>query len=154
VTRGSYSQGRRQRDAEQDRKKKRREERRQRRRETGRGEVPVTSVEAVTGNLEAQEAERIRRAAVPREAKSIPCRLFVGGLSWGTSGEQLREAFAEFGDVTDAIVVSDRDSGKSKGFGFVTMGNPKDASRAIASLNGAELDGRNIVVNAATERKR
>lgn len=152
--RGNFSPGKRQRDAEQDRKRLRKEARRSRKRRTGPGEIPVTSVEAFTGDLKAEEAARIRRDAMPREVKPFPCRLFVGSLSWNTTAEELRAAFEPFGTVTDAIIVNDRDTGKSRGFGFVTMANPKDAPRAIEALNGTEIDGRNIVVNVATERPR
>ena len=62
--------------------------------------------------------------------------------------------FGKFGKVTDAVVVSDRDTGKSRGFGFVVMEDRKDAAKAIQELDGSELDGREIVVNLATERKR
>lgn len=154
MARGNYSAGKRERDAAHDRKKRRKEERRRRKRVHGRGEVPIASVEAVTGDLQAAEAARIRRDEAPRAARAIPCRLFVGSLSWETTQEGLRRAFSEFGLVTDAVIVTDRDTGRSRGFGFVTMGNPKDAARAIESLNGSTLDGRTIIVNAATERSR
>jgi RNA recognition motif-containing protein len=81
-------------------------------------------------------------------------RLFVGGLSWNTTERDLREAFAKYGVVSDAVVMTDRDSGKSRGFGFVTMENRKDGAKAIEGLNGSELDDRKIVVNAATDRAR
>jgi RNA recognition motif-containing protein len=78
----------------------------------------------------------------------------VGGISYDTTGEQLNAAFAEFGAVSEAAVVKDRDTGQSRGFGFVTMANRKDAGRAIDALNGSELNGRRLMVNVATDRQR
>src|SRR4029453_16157184 len=79
-------------------------------------------------------------------------RLFVGGLSFSTSTEGLREAFARFGPVQSAAVMTDRETGRSRGFGFVEMANDKGAEGAISSLNGSSLDGRMIRVDRATPR--
>jgi RNA recognition motif-containing protein len=79
-------------------------------------------------------------------------KLFIGGLSWGTSDETLRGAFEQFGDVTDAKVITDRDTGRSRGFGFVTFSDGSAADEAITQMDGALLDGRNIRVNEANER--
>jgi RNA recognition motif-containing protein len=76
-------------------------------------------------------------------------KLFVGGLSWGTTEDALREAFAAIGTVTSASVITDKYTGKSKGFGFVEMGSEEEAQRAVQELNGKQLDGRTIVVNEA-----
>jgi RNA recognition motif-containing protein len=76
-------------------------------------------------------------------------KLFVGGLSWDTTEDSLRNFFAQVGTVTSAAVITDRFSGRSKGFGFVEMTTPEEAQRAIQELNGKELDGRTIVVNEA-----
>lgn len=81
-------------------------------------------------------------------------RLYVGNLSFSTTTDSLREAFSEFGEVTDAHVVTDRETGRSRGFGFVTMGTPELAADAIAQMNGASLDGRELRVNEAEERPR
>ncbi|MEW6547250.1 MAG: RNA-binding protein [Bacillota bacterium] len=78
--------------------------------------------------------------------------LYVGNLSWGTTEQDLREAFAAFGEVLGCRVVTDRETGRSRGFGFVEV-NSEDASRFIDALNGAELDGRAIVVNEARPRR-
>jgi len=151
----NYSAGKRQRDADKARKKRDKAERRMRKREQGRGEIPIATQEDVTGDLiAAEQAAREQRDAMPSGAKAIPCRLFVGSLSWDTSEDSLKAAFEEFGRVSDAVIVNDRDTGRSRGFGFVTMENRKDATRAIDELDGADLDGRNIVVNVATERRR
>ena len=81
-------------------------------------------------------------------------RLYVGNLSYETDTETLRQAFASAGEVTDAHVVMDRESGRSRGFGFVTMGTPDLAKTAIESMNGSMIDGRAIRVNEAEERPR
>ena len=76
-------------------------------------------------------------------------KLFVGGLSFSTSTERLREAFAACGNVESASVVTDRDTGRSRGFGFVEMATPEEAEQAISKLNGTSLDGRTIQVEKA-----
>jgi cold-inducible RNA-binding protein len=79
-------------------------------------------------------------------------KLFVGGLSFNTTDDGLKEGFARFGEVTDAKVITDRDTGRSRGFGFVTMGSAQDAQKAMEKMNGALLDGRPLKVNEAEER--
>jgi RNA recognition motif-containing protein len=79
-------------------------------------------------------------------------RLYVGNLSFSSTSETVREAFARIGEVTDVHIVTDRTSGQSRGFGFVTMGSPAEATKAIESMNGANLDGRPLRVNEAEER--
>ena len=81
-------------------------------------------------------------------------KLFVGGLSWDTSDEGLHQAFARFGEVTEARVITDRDTGRSRGFGFVTFTDANAANRAIEEMDGTELDGRSIKVNEAQEKSR
>ena len=80
-------------------------------------------------------------------------KLFVGGLAWGTSDEGLRSAFEQHGDVTEAVVITDRETGRSRGFGFVTYANDGDAEKAVSAMNGQELDGRRLNVNEARERQ-
>lgn len=80
-------------------------------------------------------------------------KLFVGGLSWDTDSNGLRAAFEEHGHVTDAAVITDRDSGRSRGFGFVTFQDASDAETAMDQMDGTELDGRSINVDVARERK-
>jgi RNA recognition motif-containing protein len=80
-------------------------------------------------------------------------KLFVGGLSWDTSDEGLRAAFEKFGDITEAKVITDRDTGRSRGFGFVSFAEDDSASKAIQEMNGVELDGRSIRVDEANERR-
>ena len=81
-------------------------------------------------------------------------RLFVGGLSWDTDDAGLRAAFEPYGALEDVKVITDRDSGRSRGFGFVTYGSREDAGKAIAAMNGASLDGRTLKVDEAHERQR
>ena len=76
-------------------------------------------------------------------------KLFIGGLSFSTSDERLRTVFAEVGQVESAVVVTDRDTGRSRGFGFVEMATPEEADQAIARFNGKELDGRQLKVEKA-----
>ena len=80
-------------------------------------------------------------------------RLYVGNLSYNTTSESLREAFAAHDEVSDVHVVMDRDTGRPRGFAFVTMGSPQGAQKAIAAMNGAMLDGRSLRVNEAEERR-
>jgi RNA recognition motif-containing protein len=76
-------------------------------------------------------------------------KLYVGGLSYDTTEETLKQTFAQAGTVESAKVIIDRDSGRSKGFGFVEMATDEEAAKAIETLNGKELDGRSLTVNEA-----
>ncbi|ELR10329.1 hypothetical protein VC83_07944 [Pseudogymnoascus destructans] len=79
-------------------------------------------------------------------------KLFIGGLAWHTDETALRAKFEEFGAVEEAVVVKDRDTGRSRGFGFVRYGQEADADAAIAAMNNIEFDGRTIRVDKASER--
>jgi len=79
-------------------------------------------------------------------------KLFVGGLSWDTDDNKLKAAFAQHGEVTEAKVITDRETGRSRGFGFVTFAEAADARAATEALDGSSLDGRNIKVNEAQAR--
>jgi len=79
-------------------------------------------------------------------------KLFIGGLAWHTDENALRQKFEEFGAVEEAVVVKDRDTGRSRGFGFVRYTNDADAEAAITALNNVEFDGRTIRVDKASER--
>jgi len=81
-------------------------------------------------------------------------KLFVGSLSWDTKDEGLYDAFSSYGEVSEAVVISDRNTGRSRGFGFVTFEDDEAADSAMAALNGTELDGRTIRVDVAQERQR
>lgn len=80
-------------------------------------------------------------------------KLFVGNLSWNLTSDDLREVFGEFGTVEEAVVLTDKFSGRSKGFGFVTMSSAEEAAAAIEGLNQKEVDGRAMVVNVAQPPK-
>lgn len=80
-------------------------------------------------------------------------KLFIGGLAWATDDNSLRTKFEEFGTVEEAIVVKDRETGRSRGFGFVRYSNDDDATNAMNSMNNAEFDGRTIRVDKATDRR-
>ena len=79
-------------------------------------------------------------------------KVFVGGLSWNTDDEQLNAAFSAIGPVVEAKVITDRETGRSRGFGFVTFDSADDARAAIEQLDGSSLDGRTIRVNEANDR--
>ncbi|MBP6979779.1 RNA-binding protein [Candidatus Curtissbacteria bacterium] len=76
-------------------------------------------------------------------------KLFVGGLAWGTTEESLNSMFAEAGSVVSAVVIKDKFTNRSKGFGFVEMSSQEEADKAVEMFNGKELDGRAITVNEA-----
>ena len=80
-------------------------------------------------------------------------RLYVGNLSYNVDSSQLEQLFSQHGTVSSAEVISDRDTGRSKGFGFVEMGSDEEAQAAIAALNGQEHDGRALTVNEAKPRE-
>ena len=80
-------------------------------------------------------------------------KLYVGNLSWDTDNNALRSAFEQFGEIEDVRVITDRDTGRSRGFGFITFQNREDAQNAIKEKDGTELDGRTIKVNEARERQ-
>ncbi len=79
-------------------------------------------------------------------------KLFVGSLPWSVNDEELKETFEKHGTVVSAKVIMDRDTSRSRGFGFVEMESSSDANNAIKALNDSELNGRNIVVNEAKSR--
>ena len=81
-------------------------------------------------------------------------KLFIGGLSGDTSDDGLKAAFERFGELVEAKVVLDRDTGRSRGFGFVTFADDAAGTQAIEEMNGAEVDGRNIRVDEAHDRRR
>lgn len=79
-------------------------------------------------------------------------KIFIGGLSWGINDSQLQQAFARFGTITEARVITDRATGRSRGFGFVTFQEANDALTAISEMDGKELEGRQIKVNEARDK--
>ena len=80
-------------------------------------------------------------------------KLFVGNLPWGINNDSLRELFASVGEVVEAMVITDRMSGRSKGFGFVTFATEEAAQAAIQQLNEKEIEGRKIIVNVARPKE-
>ncbi len=80
--------------------------------------------------------------------------IYVGNLTFGTNSDDLANLFAPHGEVTKASVITDRDTGRSRGFGFVEMGTAEAATAAIEALNGKNVDGRDLTVNVAKERSR
>jgi RNA recognition motif-containing protein len=79
-------------------------------------------------------------------------KIFVGGLPWSTDSDQLKEAFVEYGEVVEAKVVTDRDTGRSRGFGFVTFSGPEEAKKSLEK-DGTELGGRKIRVDLAHDNR-
>ena len=80
--------------------------------------------------------------------------LYVGNITFRTTNEDLENLFAQHGTVTKAVVITDRDTGRSRGFGFVEMATDEEAKAAIEALNGKNVDGRDLTVNVARERSR
>jgi ATP-dependent RNA helicase RhlE len=120
---------------------------------------PVTTTPTVT---ESGSTKRCYTVTRPRQAAGGPetrrmnmsKKLFVGNLSWNTDDHGLRQAFEAHGEVTEAKVIADRDTGRSRGFGFVTFADDEAAGTAIAALNESDLDGRTIKVDVAQDRDR
>ncbi|HVP20218.1 MAG TPA: RNA-binding protein [Spirochaetia bacterium] len=80
-------------------------------------------------------------------------KLYVGGLAYSVTDSQLRQLFASHGNVESAKVITDRETSRSRGFGFVEMGTQEEAEKAIAALNGTQLEGRNLTVNMSKPRE-
>jgi RNA recognition motif-containing protein len=98
---------------------------------------------------------KFRTLIIPDEGNlSMAKKLYVGNLSYNTSEDGLRNLFAEFGNVASAKIVFDRETGNSKGFGFVEMSSEEEANAAITGTNGREVDGRQIRVNEAMDKPR
>eukprot|EP00252_Welwitschia_mirabilis_P014038 TRINITY_DN31062_c0_g1_i1.p1 TRINITY_DN31062_c0_g1~~TRINITY_DN31062_c0_g1_i1.p1 ORF type:complete len:147 (-),score=12.73 TRINITY_DN31062_c0_g1_i1:489-929(-) len=85
-------------------------------------------------------------------AADVEYRCFVGGLAWATDDRSLHDAFSPFGEILESKIISDRETGRSRGFGFVTFGDEQSMLDAIEAMNGKELDGRSITVNQAQSR--
>lgn len=84
---------------------------------------------------------------------TINNKLFVGSLPWAVDSNKLREIFSEFGTVVDAVVLQDKETGRSRGFGFVEMSSEEEAKAAMEKMNGSDMDGRKIVVNIARPKE-
>jgi nucleolin len=81
-------------------------------------------------------------------------KLYVGNISWGMNEDSLNEAFSSFGEVKSVKIITDRDTGRSKGFGFVEMSNADEAQTVISNLDGKDMDGRPLKVNVAQDKPR
>jgi len=144
------------REEKRDRKARNKEQRKfDKRNAPSRGPEIVTAAE-INGNL--RSIEEVMRSLqggnqVQRSAPTIPTKLFVGSLSDGTTSALLRAHFEPHGLIAEAVVITDRNTGVSRNFGFVTMADRKDAAAVISALHHSELDGNRIVVNVATEKR-
>jgi RNA recognition motif-containing protein len=112
---------------------------------------PAIRSGSIVGRLEAF-GRRQFSSELTQEKSNMGRRLYVGNLSYDTTELELRETFGKFGTVADAKVVTDRDTGRPRGFAFVEMSADQEAQEAIAQLNGRELGGRALNVNEAQER--
>jgi RNA recognition motif-containing protein len=157
--RGNNTQAKRRREAERERKTQEKQERAKQRRADAPGGVEIASAadiqsaaynEHVEGVLE--DGTILNGRENDPHSSGPPCRLFEGGLSWDTTADDLRKTFEDVGAVVDAVIVLDRDTGDSRGFGFVTMADRRAATKAVRDLSGFELDGRSIRIDIATER--
>ena len=153
-----YTGGKRNREASRDLRKKEKEDRLRRNRDLrARGIDPdVQDSPELAENAPLPEVKLedvvIGVASRPRRGDFGPTKLFVGGLSSDTTTEDLRASFAKFGDIVDVVVITDRATSQSRGFGFVTYSSSTVAETAIKEMNGVELDGRTLKVNRAETR--
>jgi RNA recognition motif-containing protein len=153
-----YTGGKRNREASRDLRKKEKEDRLRRNRDLrARGidpDMPDSPELAENAPLPEVKLEDvvIGVASRPRRGDFGPTKLFVGGLSSETTTEDLRASFSKFGEIIDVIVIADRATSQSRGFGFVTYSSSTVAETAIKEMNGVELDGRTLKVNRAETR--
>jgi len=154
-----FTGGKRNREASRDLKKKQKEARLRRNRELrARGIDPDMAepqdMAAEGAALPEVKLEDVVISVAPRPRRTDfgPIKLFVGGLTADTTAADLRTAFAPFGDIVEAVVVPDRSTGRSRGFGFVSYHTPTAAEAAIKEMNGKEIDGQPIKVNRAEVR--
>jgi RNA recognition motif-containing protein len=145
------------REEKRDRKARIKEQRRIDRANSPSSGPQIVTAEEINGNL--RSIEEVMRSLEggngqpQRSAATIPTKLFVGSLSDDTTSAALRAHFEPFGLVAEAVVITDRGTGASRNFGFVTMADRKDAPGAISALHHSELDGNRIVVNVATDKR-
>jgi len=158
-----YRSGKREREAKRDQRKSDKQARLQRNRDLRARGIDPTELDE-HGNprdstpappepeVDLADIEPSGVAAASSTRRRIPLRLFVGSLSWETTEEELRGAFERFGELSDVIVIRDRGTGRSRGFGFVTFADAAEGKEALRELDGSELDGRNIKVTPAEAR--
>lgn len=108
------------------------------------------------GPEESNGVEKLNRIPTPfkkgvgtEKMDEVGNKLYIGNLPYSTTSESLKELFASYGEITDSVVIVDKFSGRSKGFGFVTYADDASASKAVAELDGKEVDGRQIKVSVA-----
>jgi RNA recognition motif-containing protein len=138
-----------------DKQREKARKRRDKRDSPSRGGPELTTAAEIVGNMRSIDevmASLLSGAKVERSASAIPSKLFVGSLSDATTSSSLRAHFSGQGDIVEAVVITDRVTGVTRNFGFVTLADRKNAAGAIGALHGSELDGARIVVNVATER--
>jgi RNA recognition motif-containing protein len=154
-----FTGGKRNREASRDLKKKQKEARLRRNRELRARGIDPDMAEPEGEVVEGEALPEVKLEDVvisvaprPRRTDFGPIKLFVGGLSADTTAADLRTSFAPFGDIVEAVVVPDRSTGRSRGFGFVSYHTPAAAEAAIKEMNGKEIDGQPIKVNRAEAR--
>ena len=144
----------RQRELDQKDRVKAREARRADRRERAAARAEAGIVGPEMGEAPAPLGDIDERPPVVREARfSTATKLYVGNLSFDTTAETVREIFAEHGQVVEVSMVTDRDTGRPRGFAFVTMATAADATKAIQGTSGLTVDGRPLRVNVAEDRR-
>ncbi|HEY7371831.1 MAG TPA: RNA-binding protein [Polyangia bacterium] len=152
----AFSGGKRNREASRDLKKRQKEDRLRRNRDLRARGLDPDLVDPANAPAPLPEVKLedvvISVPSQSRRADFGPIKLFVGGLSTDTTAADLRRWFAPFGDVADAIVVTDRGTGRSRGFGFVSYRSPAAAEAATKGLDGVEVDGQTLKVNRAETR--
>jgi RNA recognition motif-containing protein len=145
------------REASRDEKQNVKAHRRQARRHTPSAEPELTTAAEIAGNLlsieEVMSSLFAGKNSVERSAAPIPTKLFVGSLSDATNNASLRAHFAPHAELVEAVVITDRGTGTSRNFGFVTLADRKNTAAVIDALHQSELDGSNIVVNVAMDRR-
>src|ERR1700712_1474409 len=144
------------REDKRDQKAREKEQRRNDKRNMPTNGPELTTQAEIVGNLRSIEevmASLQGGARVQRSAPALPSKLFVGSLSDATTSATLRAHFEPHGVIAEAVVITDRGTGATRNFGFVTMADRKDAPAAISALHHSELDGYRIVVNVATESR-
>lgn len=144
------------REDKRDQKAREKEQRRLDKRHTTPSAPQLTTAAEINGNIRSIEevmASLQGGARVQRSAPPLPTKLFVGSLADVTTSAGLRAHFEPHGTIAEAVVITDRGTGATRNFGFVTMADRKDAPGAISALHHSELDGNRIVVNVATESR-
>ncbi|KAH9605239.1 hypothetical protein KSS87_003837 [Heliosperma pusillum] len=104
------------------------------------------------GSILKQSVSQNSALSMLNSVRYMSSKLFIGGLSYDTNDNSLREAFSQFGEVAEAKVIMDRNTGRSRGFGFVDYADTESANSAVSAMDGQDLEGRSIRVSIANER--